>query len=107
MRKRTQVDDIVLEMGLEPRLVNLERINVLSVVVTLDVDGDLGSPIDAAYVLAPNLAPLGVEFLVEGLQCADILLHFGQLSLLDLHVRHPVRTPDPHPPTAAPTPQSP
>ena len=45
-----------------------------------------------AYVSAPNVAPLGVEFLVEGLQCADILLDLGQPSLLDrLGLRHVVR----------------
>ena len=55
--------------------------------MTLDVDGDLGSPIDVTDVSARNIAPLVGGVLVEGLEYADILLHFGQLPPLSLHGR--------------------
>jgi hypothetical protein len=55
--KRTQVDNVALELGLELHRINLERPNVFGVAVTLDIDRDPGSPIDVADVAARNIAP--------------------------------------------------
>ena len=65
--KRTQVDDITSKVGPGPRLVKPESTNVKGVAAIVDIDGDLGSPIVKTYVSAPNIAPLTVEFLGEGL----------------------------------------
>jgi hypothetical protein len=65
--KRTKVDNISPEVGLELRLVKLECARIHGVAVTLDVDGDLGGPIHVANVSAFNVAPLCVDFFVERL----------------------------------------
>src|ERR1700722_4281471 len=69
-QKRTQLDDVALELGLE-----LDRINVLGVLATVDVDGDLGSPQSTWPMFRRAISH---HFIVEGLQYADILLHFDQ-----------------------------
>lgn len=53
----------------------------------MEVDRDLGSPIDVANVAASNIAPLVVGIVVKGLKYTNILLHFGQLLPLNLHGR--------------------
>jgi len=47
------------------------RSDVLGVLATQDIDGDLGSPID--HVSARNITPLVVGVLVEGLEYTNIL----------------------------------
>ena len=49
---------------------------------TLDVDGDLGSPIDMADVPVRNITPLALGFIVEAFVYANILLQFGHPLLL-------------------------
>ena len=83
----TQVDNVALELGLELHCINLECPNVFGVAATLDVNGDLGSPIDPADIAAGNIAPLVVGVIVEGLEYDDILLHFEQRLPLSLHGR--------------------
>ena len=66
--KRTEVNGIALEVGLELRLVKLERTQIQGVAFTLDVDGDLRSPINVADVSALDVAPLCVDVFVERLE---------------------------------------
>jgi len=66
-------------LSLELRPIKLERTDVLSVSVTIDVDGDLGSPIDEADVSARNIVPLSIDLLEELLEVDVVLIHFGQL----------------------------
>ena len=85
--KCTEINDVALEVGLELRLVKLERTQIQGVAFTLDIDRDLGSPINVADVSVLDVAPLCVDPFVERLEYADILLDFSQLSLLGRHAR--------------------
>jgi hypothetical protein len=57
--KRTELENVALELGLEPHRINLLRPNVFGVAAILDVDGHLESPIDVAVVAACNINPFG------------------------------------------------
>jgi len=59
---------LTLELDLEHHHIHLERPNVSGVAATLDIDGDLGSPMDMADVAARDIAPLVDGVVVEGLE---------------------------------------
>jgi hypothetical protein len=73
-------------VGLELRLINLGRSDVFGVSATVDVDGDLGSPIDVADVSVPNITPLSTDQVVELLEFDGILIHYDR-QLLPLNLQ--------------------
>ena len=65
---------------------------------------------DVADIPVRNISSLALDFLVEGLEFADVLLHIGSTYLSQL-VSHPpcppLPVPSPRSPASPPTPQSP
>ena len=82
--KRTEVDDVTLEVILELLRIKLDRANVPSVMVIVDVNGDAGCPVNEADGSARNIIPLSTDLLEERLELAVVLVHLLQLIFLNL-----------------------
>ena len=82
--KRTQVDDVAVELSHELRRIKLERTDVLGVQATLDVDGNPGSTINVTNGYASNIDPLIDSVLVRDLRYIDMLprIHLALRRLL-------------------------
>jgi len=88
--ERTQIDQVTPKLVLELAFVRFQRGHVLDVTRTIDIDGDLGSPIDETISLARYVTPLRDHKVIEIFQGGGLLVEFCQIrpiSLLLLH-RH-------------------
>lgn len=73
-QKRTKLDDVALEVILELLWVKLDRADVPSIMVIVDIDGDAGCPINEADVSTRNVVPLSSD-LEERLEPAVVPVH--------------------------------
>src|ERR1700761_8045112 len=82
--KRTEVDEVTLEVILKPLRIKFDRADVPSVMAIVDVDGDARRPVNEADGSARNIGPLSIDLLEERLELAVVLVHLLQLIFLNL-----------------------
>ena len=71
--ERTQVDDVMLKI-LELRPIDGECRDVASVSAVVNLDGNLGSPVDITEPAAVGILPLGVDFGEERLESGAVFV---------------------------------
>jgi len=69
--KRTEVNDVTHEVRFKPGLIESDGCPILGVSFVFDVDGDGGRKFEEADVATGNVAPPGVDLVIELLQLDD------------------------------------
>lgn len=73
LKKHTKIDDVTLKI-LKLRPIDRNCGDIASVVMVVNTDGDLGSPVDNTEFAAVGILPVGVDFGGERLESGVVFL---------------------------------